>query len=582
MNWGFSQSARDTMVVSKNSKIVTSSRALENSLYRNSNELEMASNYRTLAYELNTKGNYLKAENYLNSAINIYKSNKQTELLAQTYRELAKVQEAQGKIKSATENYNNAAKYSKQKNERNINLTDVKRLENNSNPKEKLVAIEEKIQNLNDLGSSAEKSEAYSQAAEANLEMKNEQEAVQNLNQALLNTRSNSSQVEIKNKLTDVYVDIKQYDKAIEIQKGIVQEAEKGNDINTQIVQLQKLSDVYFETEKKEEGFKVLQKAYQMALEKSNLKEAKNSLLLLVAQLEKNKEQSKILPLYKEFILKLDTLIKSDSNIVDMKLFQVSEEKIQQLEKEKVLKDELIERKSKFNYVLIGSLILMFGLFFIIVKAWNSIRKRNKKIALQSLRREMNPHFIFNSLNSVNNFIASNNELAANKFLNSYSNLMRTIMENSNKDFISLSTEIEQIKKYLELEKLRFSDKFEYQIEVDENIDIDSEKVPNMIIQPNLENAIWHGLRYKESKGILKLIIKKEGAKMQVFIDDNGIGLKRSQEIKTKNQKMHESRGLKNVEERIKLLNEIYKLNIHFEVIEKPLPDNGVIIKIEW
>src|SRR5690606_8044406 len=133
------------------------------------------------------------------------------------------------------------------------------------------------------------------------------------------------------------------------------------------------------------------------------------------------------------------------------------------------------------------------------------IKTKNKEIALQSLRREMNPHFIFNSLNSVNHFIAQNNELEANKFLTSYSNLMRNTMENSNKDFVTLSNEISNLKKYLELEHLRFRDKFDYKISVDDNLDPDSTWLPNMIIQPHLENAIWHGLRYKEQKGLLTL-----------------------------------------------------------------------------
>ena len=221
-------------------------------------------------------------------------------------------------------------------------------------------------------------------------------------------------------------------------------------------------------------------------------------------------------------------------------------------------------------------------MLLLIVKALFSIRKRNKQIALQSLRREMNPHFIFNSLNSVNQFIANNNEREANKYLTSYSNLMRNIMENSNKDYVTLSVEIDQLKKYLELEKLRFSDKFEYQIEIDPQLNADTVMVPNMIIQPNLENAIWHGLRYKNSSGLLKLKFHKNGNKSAVTIEDNGIGLTESKKIKTKNQMLHESLGLKNVQERIRLLNDIYKSDIRFDIKEKTGAETGVLVQIEW
>src|SRR5690606_29546988 len=126
----------------------------------------------------------------------------------------------------------------------------------------------------------------------------------------------------------------------------------------------------------------------------------------------------------------------------------------------KRLKDELISKKNLFNYVLLFSVMLLLLLFALIARALYAIRIKNKEIALQSLRREMNPHFIFNSLNSVNQFISQNNELQANKYLSSYSNLMRNMMENSNKDFVTLANEIEQLQKYLELEHMRFRDKF--------------------------------------------------------------------------------------------------------------------------
>jgi LytS/YehU family sensor histidine kinase len=194
----------------------------------------------------------------------------------------------------------------------------------------------------------------------------------------------------------------------------------------------------------------------------------------------------------------------------------------------------------------------------------------------------MNPHFLFNSLNSVNQFIASNNELEANKFLSSYAGLMRRIMENSNKDFILLSDELELIAKYLQLEKLRFGDKFDYDILVSGEIDPDSVNVPNMLVQPNLENAIWHGLRYRDSKGLLKIRFGRQGRKMFVTIEDNGIGYSRSRELKTANQKEHESRGLGNVQERIRLLNEIHSMRIVMEMHEKENPESGVVVKISW
>ncbi len=149
------------------------------------------------------------------------------------------------------------------------------------------------------------------------------------------------------------------------------------------------------------------------------------------------------------------------------------------------------------------------GLIFIIFRTLKKVQTKNKKIALQSLRREMNPHFIFNSLNSVNHFIATNNELEANQYLTKFSKLMRGVMENSTEDFIPFQQELDLLQNYLALEKTRFADKFDYEIEVDENLNLQSQQVPGMLIQPFLENAIWHGLRYRTEKGFLKLGFEK-------------------------------------------------------------------------
>jgi len=255
---------------------------------------------------------------------------------------------------------------------------------------------------------------------------------------------------------------------------------------------------------------------------------------------------------------------------VDAKIFEVTESRIRQLETERALKDELIDKTSTFNFILIGSVLLLIVLMGLLTKTVISVRQRNKRIALQSLRREMNPHFIFNSLNSVNHFIAENNEREANKYLTSYSALMRNMMESSNKDFVSLANEIEQLRKYLSLEHLRFKDKFDFEIHVDESLDPEVVQVPNMLLQPHLENAIWHGLRYRESKGMLRLSFEDNGSSIRAIITDNGIGMAQSQALKTQNQRVHQSRGLGNVAERIRLLNQLFGTHIAYSIADNP------------
>jgi LytS/YehU family sensor histidine kinase len=143
---------------------------------------------------------------------------------------------------------------------------------------------------------------------------------------------------------------------------------------------------------------------------------------------------------------------------------------------------------------------------------------------------------------------------------------MRLVMENSQEDFIPLNKEQEILLLYLKLEHYRFRDKFEYEIQIDESINADAIEVPPMLIQPYIENAVWHGLRYKETKGKLSLHFLKEDSHMIVKVQDDGIGRKRSAELKTQNQRKHNSTGIRNIEERLSIINKVYKTNYRVEI----------------
>jgi LytS/YehU family sensor histidine kinase len=193
----------------------------------------------------------------------------------------------------------------------------------------------------------------------------------------------------------------------------------------------------------------------------------------------------------------------------------------------------------------------------------------------------MNPHFIFNSLNSINQFIANNNELAANQYLTRFSTLMRRVMENSKDDFVLFSKEAELLENYLQLEKSRFPDKFDYSIRIDDAILADEDAhIPGMLVQPHLENAIWHGLRYIDEPGFLQLSFTKKGNNVEVIIEDNGIGIAESKRMKTENQKKRSGRGISNTMERIRILNELYDQHIKCTVEDKSAPGRGVKVML--
>ncbi|WP_417939110.1 histidine kinase [Flavobacterium sp. RS13.1] len=575
--------AQDSLAKKKavpSSKMSKITKSLEKSLDEN-DESKIAQNYERLANEFLNNGDNAKAEEYFKKALNSYTKLKLTEDKTRVMRSLAKTQENQKNFNSAIKNYEVAGSLAKDVSEEKINLNDANRLRNSANPASQTNYVDSNIELLKKEKKSKEVTEAYVQKAQNSLELKNKKVAIESYKKALVYAKDKpESVIKIKNEMAKVYASDNQFEKAIGINEKLLAEAVTKQDFNTQIKQLQSLASLYFKKEEPQKALTSLKEAYDLASSKGNSAEAKKTLSELVQYYKAEGNEKESLTLYDQFLKNFDQLIQSDTTLINTKKFQITEGKIRQLEKEKSLKDELITKKNTFNYFLIGSVILLLVLFLFIVKSLYSIKTKNKEIALQSLRREMNPHFIFNSLNSVNQFISENKELEANKYLTSYSTLMRDIMENSNKDFIILDKEVEQLKKYLDLEHLRFQDKFDFEITVDKKLDTETLFIPNMIIQPHLENAIWHGLRYLDKKGFLHLQFQYYNEKVIVVIEDNGIGLTKSKELKTSNQKVHESRGLNNTKERIGLLNELYKKNISFAIKEKELPESGTIVEI--
>jgi hypothetical protein len=186
---------------------------------------------------------------------------------------------------------------------------------------------------------------------------------------------------------------------------------------------------------------------------------------------------------------------------------------------------------------------------------------------LKTLRSQMKPHFIFNSLSSIQHFILESNQEAAHLYLSRFSNLMRKILENTQKNTISLAREIETLDLYLLLEKLRFSGNFEYTIAIAEDIVPDTIEVPPMLIQPYVENAIWHGLLVKKEDAHLSLrFFRENGTTLVCEIQDNGVGRVFSSERKRNGS--HQSTGIKNIQERIDILNRISNTPISAVIID--------------
>ena len=207
--------------------------------------------------------------------------------------------------------------------------------------------------------------------------------------------------------------------------------------------------------------------------------------------------------------------------------------------------------------------LLMAFLSFFIARSF--IRTANKRNAerlelaetkMKALRSQLNPHFVFNSLNSIQYYIQVNEKRLAKDYLAKFGKLMRLFLEASHNDTVSLKNEIAQLQLYLELEKVRFENRWNYNIEVDQSLEVDMVTIPAMILQPILENSIIHGLGHRSSTGgLLNLVFEEEGTNINVSIVDNGVGRERSREINSRRYNKPKSLSTSITQERIQIFN---------------------------
>jgi ligand-binding sensor domain-containing protein len=220
----------------------------------------------------------------------------------------------------------------------------------------------------------------------------------------------------------------------------------------------------------------------------------------------------------------------------------------------------------------IAMLVLLAVIVYVVYKyRVNQFRKKEKlksdyekKIAnveMSSLLAQMNPHFLFNSLNSIDSYIIKNETHKASEYLNNFARLMRLILQNSRSNYITLKDELEALDLYLQMESLRFKNKFEYEIKTGEGINANSIVIPPMLIQPFVENAIWHGLMHKQNgePGKVEIKINSVDNKLRCEVIDNGIGRNKAEEIKMQKSGSHKrSMGMQITSDRIEMINKLY------------------------
>ena len=202
-------------------------------------------------------------------------------------------------------------------------------------------------------------------------------------------------------------------------------------------------------------------------------------------------------------------------------------------------------------------------------KEKEQLARRMSELEHKALQSQMNPHFIFNCLNSIQQYIFDQDIFAANKYLTGFARLIRATLHNSTKPFISLADEIDYLSGYLSLEKLRFKDKMDYIVRADPKIDRDALLIPPMLVQPFVENSMRHGLRHKTvGNGYIRINIEQIDEGLTITIEDNGIGRDQASRYKTSEHIEYQSRGMSLTADRIRMMNTTYGGNIRIEIID--------------
>lgn len=548
-------------------KLGFSSRSSEKSAGENSSMDDLYLIFKKAGKASEMSGNYKKCLEYYFNFLQIAEQKFVQEDIINVKMAISDVYLAQGKFDESRKYYNEVLEVEKARGnkkgevEANIRLGKLSQKEDDKDDalgyyeKSRDVALE--IQDDEAVNESFDNiSQILNEKKEIKQQLEVNQEAIQ-YNIARGNTRALA-----RNTLDagNIYVEADSNKKAIEhFKKGIILSDEAG-DIQTKSQAVKALSEAY-EKEGSEaealEQYKAyiqLEDSINRIFTESIVRSSKKGRLLENAQ-------NKMLVLQKDK--------------------ELDEKTIELLRREKKLQEEQLRRQRLINWFLSGGILLLIITSLLVYKSNREKRKANQLLILKSLRSQMNPHFIFNALNSVNNYISNNNERAANKYLSDFSKLMRDVLENSSHDFIPLSKEIDILNLYTKLEHSRFQEKFDYKFEVDNNIDQEAFLIPPMLIQPYIENAVWHGLRYKKEKGYLHVFLKQKNDAVEITVEDNGIGRKKSQEFKTENQITLESTGLKNIIDRLKIIRDVYKikLDVSIEDLDKSTGE-GTIVKI--
>jgi tetratricopeptide (TPR) repeat protein len=402
-----------------------------------------------------------------------------------------------------------------------------------------ITKVNQAMRILNKRGDANGLGEAYNLLGMVNREKKDYAQAAISLNKALVFFESTGNQekiAEIYHNVGTVFIKQEKYQNALHYLERSVEIRKKSGNQN----------QIY-------ESYRVMSEVYQ------DLDQASKALIYLEKYV--NYMDSNSLVMATKKIADLSENYRSEQRF---RLIQTQADSIEQQRKNKILTETKLENSQLRNnfqlYIIIALLVVSILAGIIYFYRTNQVKikqqQREAEMSQTLLRAQMNPHFVFNAMSVIQSYIYENDTVNSSKFLVNFSRLMRLILENSPKEFIPLETEVEILQKYLETQKLRFGDRFDYTIDISDDILTEHAVIPPMITQPFIENAIEHGQLHTIEDGHIDIRFKRTGKLLEVTIEDNGIG--RAGAEQNKKSKAHKSMAMDITRERIQNLNNKY------------------------
>lgn len=396
---------------------------------------------------------------------------------------------------------------------------------------------------------------------------------------------------DIKNKsarmrLGNFFLQQKKYDSALYYFSGLYSELKGGGEGNIYFNIMLGMGKLYLQTGELSKATFFADKTLDLAQIGNSKLVVRDACRLLSQIYDTLKQPGPAFRYYKQYVAMKDSVITDQfkGKLYAFKQVAEDEKKLAQIEllqKEKLISEQKLKGNNLLrNILLIGiiSLAIIGFIIFrnIILKRKNEkleseriqtvLQKRASDLEMQALRAQMNPHFIFNCLSSINRFILKNEPDKASDYLTSFSRLIRLVLINSQKSLIVLEDEVEMLRLYIEMEQLRFKNSFDYSITYSNNIEQANVLIPPLLLQPFCENAIWHGLMHKEGRGHLSITFAVQQNSLRCVITDDGIGRAKAGELKNQSPEKLKSLGLKLTAERLALFNEDNSVKTFYEM----------------